>query len=894
MNLENICLGIDFGTTNSCISFWHNNNPIIIKDDNESDIIPTVIEIFENKKIIGHEAYKRKEIFEKLLYDNFVVYEIKKLIGKKYSELDEKYTNLLAYELGTDENDNIMIVYNDKKYYVEEIVTHIFMSFYCLIQNYLYEKYNLEENVKNVIISVPARFNDNQREFIKRCAKNSNFNVIRLLNEPTAASLCYGIGKNNLKEEKVIVFDFGGGTLDISLMRIFENDYEVLGSSGNGNLGGSDFDGKIMEYCIEKFIEENEIEFETFYDNITDQNIQKLKYLSEKSKISLSDNLKTKIIIEDFYNQKKLSVEITRENFNFICKDLISLMIKPINELLNICEISKDLIDQVVMVGGMTKVPVIINNVELYFQKEINCSIDPNTVVSIGASRYGYTLLNKKDIDDRLLLIDRTSLSLGLETSGGIMDIFIKRGTIIPVKKIKKYTTDTDDMEEIIIKIFEGERKFTKDNELLGEFKLTGIEKQKRGIPEIQITFCIDHNGIINVNAEDLNNTLNKKSLRILGNKQNLNEEELSKIIENAKLMDKQDRINKEKKQSHRNIIYECEKILNNLNNKELKADDETKQKVIQNINELLDWIKNTDYEKIDLEKYKNIRKEFKHNYSIFLIHDEGSIKNYKTKEEIDDNDMNGVKIYDDEENIKKYKTQLNYMKSIMEEYDMILNNLKKLKDEDFVIEVNEDENIVDLNDTYEIIDNIEIIDKKEDEIIEKMFEYKMDVAEIELIKDAYDKQYYENFIEIVNKIPNKKLTEKMEVINLLETKSLDVKLLCNDLITEFLVDNSLTEEDIDNNCLKINKLDIDYKNTYNIYKEDIELIPKINKMLENKESYYLNKLKNIKTKEEEEKINKKLDLIILFFDKIHKYKNNYEKYKNNDLLKMINIISNI
>lgn len=895
MNNDNICFGIDFGTTNSCISFWYENNPIIIKDIDDSDIIPTVIEITDNKKIIGQEAYKRKEIFEKLEYNNFVVYEIKKLIGKKYSELDEKYINLLAYQLESDENDNINIVYNKKKYRIEEMVTHIFMSFYYLCNNYLKENYNVEGEFNNVIISVPARFNDNQRELIKTCATHSGFNVIRLLNEPTAASLCYGIENLNSIEEKVIVFDFGGGTLDISLLRIFENDYEVIGSSGNSNLGGSDFDRKLMEYCISCFIEKYEIKPEDFLKKITEQNLQKLKYLTEKCKISLSDNLKTKVIINNFFNEKNLEVSITREDLNLICKDLISLMIKPINELLGICEIDKCLIDQVVMVGGMTKMPIIINNIELYFQKEINCSIDPNTVVSIGASRYGYCLLNQKDIEDRLLLIDRTSLSIGLEASGGIMDIFIKRGTIIPVKKVKKYTTDMDDMDEININIFEGERKFTKDNIVLGDFKLTGIEKQKRGIPEIQITFSIDHNGIINIKAEDLNNTFNKKSLRILGNKQNLNEEELSEIIEKAKLMDKRDRIDKEKKQSYNNIIYESRKIIDNLNNKELKADEETRETVIDAITELLLWIQKMNYSDIELDKYRDIRKEFKQRYSIFLIHNTEPVKYYKGSDEIDDNkhmqsDKNdGVKIFDDEENIKKYATQLNYMKLILEEYNQISLDITELRRNDFNIDTGNNLNFIKDDNNCENIKNVKPNNTDNSEF-NNLLNDKIELDDIEIIKDNYDKNNIDLFNNIIEEIPNKKLSNKNEVVNLLDKLCLDVKTICNDFITVFLVDNTLKPEDIDNNCMKIHEVDCIYKDTYVIYKEDIELLLKINKMLENKEKFYLEQNND----NNEDEINKKLDIIIMFFDKIHKYQNNYEKYTNDDLNQMIKIIDKI
>ena len=815
MDINKICLGIDFGTTNSCISFWYNNCPVIIKDIEDSDTIPTVIEILDNKKIIGHEAYKRKEIFEKIIYNNFVIYEIKKLIGKRYSDLDKKYINLLGYTIESDENDNILIVNNDKKYRIEEIITHIFMSFYYLSNVYLQKNYEILEDVKNVIISVPALFNDNQRELIKQCAINSGFNVIRLINEPTAASLCYGITNIQTKEEMVIVFDLGGGTLDISLLKIYKNDYEVIGSSGNSNLGGSDFDRKIMEYCITMFIDEYKIESDLFLNNVSEQNIQKLKYLTEKTKIALSDNLKTKIIIDDFYEDKQLNIIITREIFNTICKDLISLIIKPLNELLNICEIKKNEIDQIIMVGGMTKVPIIINNVELFFGKDVNCSIDPNTVVSIGASRYGYSILNEKDVEDRLLLIDRTSLSLGLELSGGIMDVFIKRGSIIPVKKIKKYTTDKDYMEEIDIKIFEGERKFTKDNIFLGDFKLTGIEKKKRGMPEIQITYAIDHNGIINVKAEDLNNTLNKKSIRVIGNKKNLNENELNIVIENAKLMDKNDRIDKEKKQSYNNIIYEITKILDNINNEEFKLCDEKKSLILVSIHEIQEWITSKKYDEIEIEKYRELRNDFKNNYSIFLIHSDEKIKEMKTSNEFNDNTHilnnknDGVKIIEDEENVKKYELQLNYMKSILEEYTQITMHLKELCVEEF-----------NLNN-------------------KKFKKFLINDECIEIIKETI--QDHEN------NVLNEEFIDKPTLFNNLNEKCFNVKILCNDFITNFLVNNDLTPEDINNFCLSLYEEDITYKNLYSQFENFIEFEPIFNKLLSYRENVYLNNNNNEK-----------------------------------------------
>ena len=560
---DNLCLGIDFGTTNSCLTIYHKNKTIIISDYDDSQVIPTVIELSSNKKVIGKEAYLRKDIFEKTNTENnnkntFLIYEIKKLLGKKYSDLPHSLLEILAYNILPDENDNIKILDSNtnKQYYPEEIATHLFMSFRSRAEMFLSSKFNSEIKISNAVISVPAYFNKNQREIIKNCATSSGFNVLRLINEPTAAALCYGLGKNASNSDiNILVYDFGGGTLDVSCLYISDGIYEVLGSCGNNNLGGCDFDKKIMEYVISEFINENNIIKEHFIESISENSLQKLKYLAEQTKIALTDNLHTKIKINNFFNNKDLNVSISREKFNEITEDLIRMAVKPLNDILQICELEKEKIHEIIMVGGMTRIPIIRYSVERFFNKDVNCSIDPDTVVSIGASIHGYMLTNNTNIEDKLLLVDRTPLSIGLETSGGVMDTLIQRGTIIPVKKIKKYTTDLDYTEWIPIKIYEGERKMTKDNFLIGDFILSGIEKERRGIPEIQITFEIDTDGIIKIKAEDLKNPLNKKIIQVSGNKQNLSQDELDKIVENAKAMDQIDRIDKMKKESHLSLI---------------------------------------------------------------------------------------------------------------------------------------------------------------------------------------------------------------------------------------------------------------------------------------------------------------------------------------------------
>ena len=882
MDLNTAVFGIDFGTVNSTISIWYKNEAIIIQDIDSSNVIPTIIEITDSKKIIGCETYNRKKIFETLQLDTFIVYEIKKLIGKKYSDLSEDEINLLAYKLKPDSNDNILIINNDKEYYIDEIITHIFMSFYHYSNKFLSEKFNKEIEIKNAIITVPSRFSDNQRELIKRCAINANFNVLRLINEPTAASLCYGIGKNLSTEQNVIVFDLGGGTLDISLLKIFENNYEVIGSSGNSNLGGSDFDRKIMEFCIQKFIEKNEIDTENFLENVSENNLQKLKYLSEKAKISLSEVLKTQIIIDDFYEEKQLKVPLTRDDFNFISRDLISLLIKPIDELLSICEMDKKDIDEIIMVGGLTKIPSVYNNIELYFGKELNNSIDPNTAVSIGASIYGHMLLNKTDIENRLLLIDKTSLSMGVEVSGGIMDVIIPRGSIVPIKKVKKYTTDTDDMESITIKIFEGERKFTKDNFMVGEFILTGIEKTKRGILEIQITFSIDHNGIIKIKAEDLNNTLNKKSIQITGNKQNLSEEQLNKIIENAKLMDKMDRLDKTKKMFHFNLIDDCKKILDNIKNDELKIEIDTRDTIINNITQVLLWLQNTKYEEIDIDKYKDTIDEFKAKYSIFLIHNNVSTFNVKTANEQEKNgeDSFGVKIYDDEVNIKKYEQQVFYIRNILEEYNNIKHKLNKLQDVDFIADddLKQNFNYCVSEDEIEFENN----DINTEDINNVLLENKVITNDLLLVNSTLNElsdnsvQYVEDIIkDMENK---KKMTNKEDIIEHLKKLCNDVCEKSSNLLTEFFTTNILTDEIVNKYVNELYEKDCNYKNEYELYEENFDMVLKIQNIIDIKESIFLRLLEN--NYKDEQSINNKLEILLEYQKIIHTIKNKYSGYE--------------
>ena len=829
LKTDNFCIGIDFGTTNSCLTVWYKNKAIIISDYDDSQIIPTVIEISQNKKVIGKEAYMRKNIFEKTNTEKnsksfFLIYEIKKLLGKKYSEIPQSLIDILAYNITPDENDNIQIcdINTDIFYYPEEIATHLFASFKTRSELYLSKKFGDEIKVKDAVISVPAYFNKNQRETVKSCAESAGFNVLRLINEPTAAALCYGLGKSSANTNiNILVYDFGGGTLDVSCLYITDGLYEVLGSCGNNNLGGSDFDNKIMEYAITEFINENKINKDFFIEKVDENNLQKLKYLAEQTKIALTDNLHTKIKIINFFEGKDLKVSISREKFNEITEDLIRMAVKPLNDILEICELEKEKIHEIIMVGGMTRIPIIRYSVERFFNKDVNCSINPDTVVSIGASIQGYMLTHSSDIEDKLLLVDRTPLSIGLETSGGIMDILISRGTIIPVKKTKKYTTDMDNTEWIPIKIYEGERKLTKDNFLIGDFILSGIEKEKRGIPEIQITFEIDTDGIIKIKAEDLKNPLNKKDIQVSGNKQNLSQEELDKIVENAKMMDQIDRIDKMKKESYMSLIDSSKRILENINSNELKLDETIKQDISSNVNEILIWLSEQSYLDISQDKYKELLHDYKMHYSIYLIHNNNPIINV---ESANDEDTKGIEIYDEETNNKKYSEQIKYFRAIIDEYDTINKQLKMYS-------------FIETND----IQKIQI----KNELIEKL------------------NLLYNNVYEYAN-----------------------------DILIKLFVELNITDELVNEYCLNMNELDNKFKQEYEILDSEFNIVTKLINKIKEKEDFYLNKLSLLDEDSSEYKeITLKLDSIIEYDSYLYKINNGYVQYEMEKIINILNAI---
>lgn len=886
---NDLTLGIDFGTTNSCLSVWYKNRSVIIPDINGDGVIPTIIEINQDKKIIGKEAYIRKDIFNKTNIisnsNTFTVYEIKKLLGKKYSDIDKKYIQILGYNIQPDINDNILIIDSNtnKSYYPEEIAAHLFMSFKIKAETFLSQKFLQPIVLTNVVVSVPANFNTYQRQIIKNSAEYSGLIVKRLINEPTAAAICYGLGKSNLTDEgiHIIVFDFGGGTLDVSLLNIADGVYEVLGSCGNNNLGGSDFDAKIMEYCIEQFATSLQIDIDILMGELETNILQKLKYLSEQAKIALSDNINTKIKIDKFYKNENLSVNINREDFNNICQNLIRIIIKPLVDVLDICELNKDNIDEIIMVGGMTKIPIVRHNVERFFNKDVNCSINPDNVVSIGASIHGYMIANNTNLQNKLLLIDRTSLSIGIETSGGIMDIIIPRGSIIPIKKTKKYSTDTDNEDSIDVKIYEGERKFTKNNYLIGDFILGGIEKQKRGLAEIQITFEIDTSAIIIIKAEDLDNPLNKKSIQISCNKQNLSVAQIEQIIANAKSMDQVDRIDRMKKESYMSLIDNSKKILENISSEYIKIPIEHKNEIYQNVTEILQWLEANVYDNIDADKYKELLHDYKINYSIYIMQQNGPLI---TLDDANDEETKGIEIYDDDTQAKKYADQIKYFRQIIDEYNNINKQLKIIvfMDKKSLQTFNVDDTLVELYKLFTSVDNYAnavLIDffVKTDLTDDTVTNY---CNQLYILDTNFKEKFniFNDEFNMINKLINKINDKEDYFLNKLEFFQLQIDNLnfSHDCITSQNNNIQTTNLNLSNKYLN-NKFEFD-----NIINTQNNLINTNHNNIITQYNYYI------------DEINKKLELIIEFQSLIYKMNSGYVDCENNKILDIIKILDNI
>jgi molecular chaperone DnaK (HSP70) len=547
----------------------------MIPDEKGNKTIPSYVGFTNVSRYVGTNAKNQS-----VLNTNNVYYETKRLIGRKFTDEEvQREKNLLAYKIIGDENDNIKLLStlhsNDtmsdyKTFTQEEIASNILIKLKHMAQDYLKTK------ITKAVITIPARFNDKQRQATIDAAKIAGLECLRIIHEPTAAAMAYGLGSRKLKPDEyinIIVYDFGGGTLDVSLVEISANDkneniFSVLGSAGNTNLGGADFDKRLCKYSMDLFKRRNNLKT---LEDLPALSLQRLKQSCENAKKILSTKNKTYIAVKEFYNSIDLLIPITRQDFETICSDLFILSLKPIEDVLDLCDMTTNDIDEIIMVGGMTRTPGIMSRLEQKFKIKPNNSLNPDEAIAAGAAIQAYILNNNSNpFSDTMRLLDICPLSMGVETIGGIMDILIPHGTIIPITIEKMYTTYEDYTESVLIKIYEGERQITRDNFFVGEFELKNIPKEPRGIPEIKVNFNLDENGILTVTAEELS-THEMSSIIVNANKSGLSHEEIANLIEEAIELEVRDEIERIRKQKHYQIDDFCGNISINIKNKQFK-----------------------------------------------------------------------------------------------------------------------------------------------------------------------------------------------------------------------------------------------------------------------------------------------------------------------------------